>query len=95
MSCINRNEAGTTDIREALYLMSQNPPYKFVRLETYHSRSQFKFTPFFTFIFEGNDIEDARIRYLGNESCDIDLSKFKVLAEEIENYMKSLEDYSI
>jgi hypothetical protein len=89
----NTNEAGTTDIREALYLMSQN--YKFVRLETIRSQSSYKITPFFSFIFEGKDIGEAKLRYLGNDSCAIDLSKLKVLAGEIENYMKSVEDYSI
>ena len=73
--------------------MSQN--YKFVRLETIRSQSQFKFTPYFSFMFEGKDIAEAKLRYLGNDSCDIDLSKLKVLAEEIENYMKSQEDYCI
>jgi hypothetical protein len=93
MSRYNTREAGTTDIREALYLLGMN--YKFVRLETYRSQSQFKFSPYFSFVFEGNDIDDARIRYLGNDSCEVDLSKFKDLAAEIESYMKSVEDYSI
>ncbi len=93
MSRVNSYEAGTSDIREALYLMGLN--YRFVRLETYRSQSQFKITPFFSFVFEGKDIDEARIRYLGNDSSDVDLSKFKVLAEEIERYMKSREDYSI
>ena len=93
MSRWNLNEDYTTDIREALYLMSEN--YKFVRLETIRSSTAAKFTPFLSFVFEGKDIGDARLRYLGNDSCSIDLSKLKVLAEEIENYMKKQEDYSI
>jgi hypothetical protein len=93
MSRWNSNEAGITDIREALYLMGFN--YRFVRLETYRSQSQFKFTPYFSFVFEGKDIDEARIRYLGNDSCAVDLTKFKVLAAEVESYMKSQEDYSI
>jgi hypothetical protein len=93
MSRWNANETCTTDLREALYLMGQN--YKFVRLETIRSQTQFKFSPYFSFVFEGKDIDEARIRYLGNDFCAVDLTKFKVLAAEVESYMKSVEDYSI
>jgi hypothetical protein len=93
MSRINLNETCTTDLREALYLLGQN--YKFVRLETIRSQSRYRITPFFSFVFEGKDIGEAKLRYLGNETCEIDLSKLKVLAEEIESYMKSEEGCSI
>jgi hypothetical protein len=86
----NYNESGTTNIREALYLLGQN--YKFVRLEIIREKNA---TPFFWFVFEGEDIEAAQLRYLKYHSCNIDFSKFAVLAEEIERYMKSREDYSI
>jgi hypothetical protein len=87
----NYNESGTTNIREALYLMSQN--YKFVRLEIIQEKKNV--TPFFWMVFEGENIEAAQLRYLKDDSWDIDFSKLKVLAEEIENYMKSIEDNSI
>jgi hypothetical protein len=86
----NYNESGTTNIREALYLMGRN--YKFVRLEIIREKNT---TPFFWFVFEGDDIEAAQLRYLKDHSCTIDFSKMKVLGEEIERYMKSVEDYSI
>jgi hypothetical protein len=93
MSRLNLNETCTTDLREALYLLSLN--YKFVRLETIRSQTQFKITPFFSLVFAGEGIVDAQHRYMGNESCRIDFSKLKDLAEEITSYMKSREDYSI
>jgi hypothetical protein len=89
----NYNESGTSDLREALYLMSQNPPYKFVRLETI--RMTEKTTPFFRMIFEGDNITEAQIRYLKNESSNIDFTKLQVLTAEIESYVKSREDYCI
>ncbi len=93
MSRFAANETCTTDLREALYFLGLN--YKFVRLETIRSQSRFKITPFFSLVFSGEGIVEAQHRYLGNESCKVDLSKFKVLAEEIERYMKSVEDYGI
>jgi hypothetical protein len=86
----NYNESGTNNLRQALYLMNQN--YKFVRLEIIREKNA---TPFFWMVFEGEDIEAAQLRYLKDDSCDINFAKLKVLANEIENYMKSREDYSI
>jgi hypothetical protein len=90
MNRLSLHESGTTNLRQALYLMSRN--YRFVRLEIVREKNT---TPFFWMVFEGDDIEDAQLRYLKDETCDIDYSKLAVLAEEIERYMKSLEDYSI
>ena len=85
------NEGGTPDLREALYLMSQNPPYKFVRLEVLPT------SKFFYMTFKGDKISEAQLRYIKdrNGTCLIDFSKLKVLACEIECYMKNLEDYCI
>jgi hypothetical protein len=83
----------TCNLREALYLLGLN--YKFVRLETIRSQTQYRITPFFSLVFSGEGIIDAQRRYMWNESCKIDISRFKVLAEEIERYMKSVEDESI
>jgi hypothetical protein len=86
----NYNESGTTNLRQALYLMSRN--YRFVRLEIIREKNT---TPFFWMVFEGDDIEAAQLRYLQDHSCQIDFSQLKILAAEIESYMKSVEDYSI
>jgi hypothetical protein len=93
MSRFNANATCTTDLREALYLLGMN--YKFVRLETIRSQTKFKITPFFSLVFAGEGIVEAQHRYMGNETCRIDLSQLKVLAEEIESYMKSVEGCSI
>jgi hypothetical protein len=90
MNRLNLRESGTTNLRQALYLMSRN--YKFVRLEIIREKNA---TPFFWMVFEGDDIESAQLQYLKDDSSTIDFSKLKDLAEEIERHMKSVEDYSI
>ena len=86
-------EACTTDLREALYFMSHNPPFKFVRLENVQTP---KTVPtFFRMVFQGEKIMEEQLRYTRNEPCPVDLSNLKALASEIDSYIKSLEDYSI
>jgi hypothetical protein len=85
----NYSEIGIYELREALYLMSQNPPYKFVRLETIQGAKGK--TPSLQMIFGGENITEACVRYLLGDPSPVDLMKLKVLASEVENYLKSQE----
>ena len=89
----NYGEMGIYELREALYLMSQNPPYKFVRLETIQGVKGAASS--LRMVFEGENITGACVRYLLGDQSPVDLSNFKVLASEVENYLKSQEDYCI
>ena len=89
----NYSEEGIYDLREALYLMSQNPPYKFVRLETIQMPKGT--TPVFRMVFEGENITQACLQYLQGEHGPIDFENLKVLAAKMDSYIKSQEDYSI
>jgi hypothetical protein len=56
---------------------------------------------YYRLIFEGENIVEAQIRYLQNDYNNknkyrnIDLSRLKVLAEEVERSKKSREDHCI
>jgi hypothetical protein len=84
---------GVYDLREALYLMSRNPPYKFVGIENVQLLKNT--TPRFKIVMQGEGIGAARLRYIQGDYGPVDFSNLKVLAEEIERYLKNQEDYSI
>jgi hypothetical protein len=86
-------EEGVYDLREALYLLSQKPPFKFVRLESIQIPKGS--APVFRMVFQGENIGKARLRYFEGDHGPVDFANLKVLACEIDNYIKSQEDYSI
>ena len=88
-----REEEGVYDLREALYLLSQNPPYKFVRLESIQIPKGA--APVLRMVFEGENIAKARLQYIQGNYNHIDFANLKVLTSEIDSYIKSREDYSI
>jgi hypothetical protein len=53
---------GVYDLREALYLMSQNPPYKFVGIESVQAVKNT--TPLLKIVMRGEGIGAACLRYI-------------------------------
>ena len=86
-------EADTIDIREALYFMSQNPPYKFARLKIIPTPKHVP--PILSFVFHGEKIHEVQRRYMNGDYMGVDYSNLKLLASEIETYLRSQEDYCI
>jgi hypothetical protein len=86
-------EEGVYDLREALYLLSQNPPFKFVRIESIQIPKGA--APVLLMVFQDENITKARLQYIQGDHGNVDLTKLKVLASEVENYLKSQEDYCI
>ena len=92
-TCNDYTVEGVYDLREALYLMSQNPPFKFVGIE--NEQIVKNTMPRFRIIMQGEGIGAARLRYLQGDYGPIDFTNIKILASEIDSYIKSQEDYCI
>jgi hypothetical protein len=93
MACNDYTVEGVYDLREALYLMSQNPPFKFVGIE--NEQIVKNTMPRFRIIMQGEGIGAARLRYIQGDYGPIDFTNIKILASEIDSYIKSQGDYCI